>query len=46
MAWCLQQEEQEAERVRRGQDAATLEVVKEATGLLMRGQVEGFGAAS
>ena len=35
MARCLQREEQEAEQAWRGQDAATLQVVREATGLLM-----------
>ena len=46
MARCLQQEEQEAERAWRGQDAATLAVVREATGPLTRGQVEGLGGPS
>ena len=42
MAWCLQWEEQEVERAWRGQDTATLAVVREAAGLLMHGQVEGL----
>ena len=46
MARHLQQEEQEAERAWRGQDAATLVVVREAAGLLMQGQVEALGGPS
>ena len=46
MARCLLVQEEEEEEARRGQDAATLEVVKEAVGLMMRGQVEGLGAPS
>ena len=42
MAWHLQWEEQEVEGAQRGQDAATLVVVREAAGLLMWGQVEGL----
>ena len=42
MVWHLQQEEQEAERAQRGQDAATLKVVREAAGLLTWGQVEAW----
>ena len=46
MVRCLQREEQEAEQAWRGQDAATLQVVREAPGPLMRGQVEGLEAPS
>ena len=46
MVRCLQWEEQEAEWVQRGQDAATLEVVREAAGPLMQGQVEGLEVPS
>ena len=46
MARCLQAQEEEEEEARRGQDAATLEVVREAAGPMMRGQVEGLGAPS
>ena len=42
----LQREEQEAERAWRGQDAATLAVVREVAGPLMQGQVEGLGTPS
>ena len=42
LAWWLQEEENEAEWMRQGQDSATLAVVREATGPLMWGQVEGF----
>ena len=45
IAWWLQEEEREAKWVRWGQDAATLVVVREAAGLLMRGQVEGLVGA-
>ena len=45
MARCLQAQEEE-EEARRGQDAATLEVVREAAGPMMWGQVEGLGAPS
>ena len=44
MAWHLQREEEEVEWARRGQDAATLAVVREAAGPLMQGQVEGWRA--
>ena len=44
MARCLQV--QEDEEVRRGQDAATLAVVREAAGPMTQGQVEGLGAPS
>ena len=43
MARRLQAQEEEEEEARRGQDAATLAVVREATGPMMRGQVEGLG---
>ena len=46
MAWWLQEEEREAEWVRKGQDAATLAVVKEAAGPLTWGQVEGLAGPS
>ena len=42
MAWQLQEEEREAEQAQRGQDAATLVVVREAAGLLMWAKVEGW----
>ena len=42
MVWWPQEEEREVEQVQRGQDAATLAVVREATGPLMWGQVEGL----
>ena len=42
MVWWLQEEEREKERVQRGQDAATLVVVREAAGPMMQGQVEGL----
>ena len=42
----LPQEEQEAKRAQRGQDAATLVVVREAAGLLTWGQVEGLAGPS
>ena len=42
IAWCPQREEEEVERVRRGQDAASLAVVREAAGPLTQGQVEGL----
>ena len=42
MAWWLQEEENVAEQAQRGQDAATLVVVREAAGPLMWGQVEGL----
>ena len=43
MARHLQWEEQEVEQAQRGQDAATLVVVREATASLMWGKVEGLG---
>ena len=46
MARRLQVQEVEEEAARRGADAATLVVVREAAGPLMRGQVEGLGAPS
>ena len=46
MARHLQWEEQEEEQARRGQDAATLVVVREAAGPLMWGQVEGLEGPS
>ena len=46
MAWRLQWEEEEMERARRGQEAATMVVVREAAGSLMWGQVEGLGEPS
>ena len=46
MARQLQAQEEEEEEVRRGVDAATLAVVREATGPMMRGQVEGLEAPS
>ena len=42
----LQAQEEEEEEARRGQDAATLEVVREAAGPMMWGQVEGLGVPS
>ena len=42
MAWCLQWEEQEVEWARRAQDAATLEVVREAAGPLTQGPIGGL----
>ena len=42
----LQAQEEEEEEVSRGQDAATLVVVREAAGPMMRGQVEGLEAPS
>ena len=42
----LQWEEEEAEWERRGQDAATLAAVREATGPLTWGQVEGLAGTS
>ena len=46
MAQYLQAREEEEEEVRRGADAATLAVVREAAGPMMRGQVEGLEAPS
>ena len=46
MAWRLQAQEEEKEEARRGQDAATLAVVREAAGPMMWGQVEGLEAPS
>ena len=46
MARHLQAQEEEEEEPRRGQDATTLEVVREAAGPMMWGQVEGLGAPS
>ena len=46
MAWCLQAQEEEEEEARRGQDAATLAVVREAAGPMMWGQVEGLEVPS
>ena len=40
----LQAQEEEEEEARRGQDAATLAVVREAAGPMTWGQVEGLGA--
>ena len=45
MQW-LQDEEVAAEQARRGQDAATLAVVREAAGPLTQGQVEGLAGPS
>ena len=42
----LQRQEEEEEQARRGQDAATLAVVRATAGLMMRGQVEGLEAPS
>ena len=42
MAQCLQEEEKEVEQAQRGQDTATLVVVREAAGPLTWGQVEGL----
>ena len=46
MARRLQAQEVEEEEARRGADAATLAVVREAAGPMMRGQVEGLEAPS
>ena len=46
LACCFQRQEEEEEQAGRGQDAATLEVVREATGLMIWRQVEGLGAPS
>ena len=46
MARLLQAQEVEEEEARRGVDAATLVVVREAAGPMMWGQVEGLGAPS
>ena len=46
MAWHLLWEDEEAEQAWRGQDAATLAVVREGTGPLMWGQVEDLGGPS
>ena len=46
MVWCLQALEEEEEEVRKGQDAATLTVVREAAGPMTWGQVEGLEAPS
>ena len=46
MARRLQAQEEEEEEARREADAATLAVVREAAGPLMRGQVEGLEAPS
>ena len=46
MARCLQAQEEEEEEVRRGQDAATLAVVRKAAGPMMRDQVKGLEAPS
>ena len=46
MAWRLQVQEVEEEEARRGADAATLAVVREAAGPLTWGQVEGLEAPS
>ena len=46
MARHLQREEQEVEWAQRVQDAATLEVVREAAGPLTWGQVEGLEVPS
>ena len=46
MARHLQAQEEEKEEVRRGQDAGTLAVVREAAGPKTQGQVEGLGAPS
>ena len=46
LAQHLQWEEYAAEEAQRGQDTATLVVVREATGLLMWGQLEGLGRPS
>ena len=46
MVWQLQREEKKAERAWRGQDTATLVVVREAAGPMTWGQVEGLEAPS
>ena len=46
MARRLQAQEVAEEAARRGADAATLAVVREAAGPLTQGQVEGLGALS
>ena len=46
MARRLQAQEEEEEEARRGADAATLAVVREAAGPMMWGQVEGLEAPS
>ena len=46
LAQHLQREEYVAEEAKRGQDAATLVVVREATGPLMQGQLEGLWGPS
>ena len=46
MARCLQAQEEEEEEARRGADAATLAVVREAAGPITWGQVEGLEAPS
>ena len=46
MVWCLQAQEEEEEEARRGADAATLAVVREAAGPLTWGQVKGLEAPS
>ena len=46
MARHLQAHEEEEEEARRGADAATLAVMREAAGPLTGGQVEGLGAPS
>ena len=44
LAHRLQAEEVVAEEAHQGRDAATLEVVREAAGLLIHSQLEGLGA--
>ena len=44
MAWRLQAQEEEEEEARRGADAATLAVVREAAGPMTWGQLEGLEA--
>ena len=44
LACRLQAEEEAAEEAHQGRDAATLEVVMEAAGSLIHGQLEGLGA--
>ena len=46
LAWWLQQKEVAAEEVQPGWDTATLEVVMEATSLLMQSQLESLGGPS
>ena len=46
MARRLQAQEEEEEEARRGADATTLAVVREAAGPMTRGQVEGLEAPS